>query len=224
MRFLLVPAILLALAPGSAGPLPASAGPAVLTGTPAPIGYRTLAGADREFYPMPYARTVDRTAGTSGADRRVTARGSGGGSLGFLGYYSVAEGGIRLHPDLPEASEERTVLPHEYGHAFTQDFLCGESRDAGQLEAYRDALARAVRGCGEDAGNGLPPALGPVLRDYLAAEADLYDRGGYFTSSFDEYLAESYRRMLRGDGRAPAATREFFLGFTVASHAAGAEH
>lgn len=94
------------------------------------------------------------------------------------------------------------VLRHEYGHAFMEDWMRG-----------RQASEEARRACRECPRAGpqpgaLPPELAPLAEEWMASEPSLYGNP-YLTSTFEEYLAESFARMVAG-AEVPAATEAFF--------------
>jgi hypothetical protein len=111
-------------------------------------------------------------------------------------------------PDRLQAPFVRT-LRHEYGHAFAEDILkieCAVRTDASgeTFMAYTEAAYH------RDDAEVLPhvtPDLELVVRDWQESPPNIYGNA-HLTSTFSEYLAESYARFLSGKP-VPDATRRF---------------
>lgn len=96
----------------------------------------------------------------------------------------------------------RHALRHEYGHALLDEWLADETgvdwtdrattflREEGEIFDASDFTQ-------DESGvpSVVPRELRPLVREYLAVRPRLYG-SEYYTSTFDEYFAESYSRFL----------------------------
>ena len=111
-----------------------------------------------------------------------------------------------------DESTQTSTLRHEYGHALMSDLVARDEHGSYAGSRLRtNALQVLTQGSDP---RDLPPALKPVFKDYQRAPRDIYDDGprtqpGYYTSTFGEFFAESYRRQLEGEP-IPAATAAVF--------------
>ena len=111
----------------------------------------------------------------------------------------------RLQSTLPSGLLQgtfRRTLRHEYGHAFIRDWLAQEGLDGPPFPELRAPASRVNP-------QDFPERLRPVVREYKRAVEDNVYGSAYFTSSLDEYLAESYARYLEGM-EVPPRTRQLF--------------
>lgn len=134
----------------------------------------------------------------------------GGNFDGKTGVITILGEEPRVEAGMPSLlqSNFRHLLRHEYGHALLQDWLCAT---AGQATGRYYSAAVSVPG--EPFRESWPDAIHPMLEDYLSAPRNVYG-DAYFTSTFHEYFAESYARLLDGQ-TVPAATRRFLLSLTA---------
>lgn len=105
-------------------------------------------------------------------------------------------------------------LRHEYGHAFVEDVLkAADAPKVGSGDEMYLAYTESTmpRECADEI-SCMPPELQPVLEEWRTSQADIY-RLPYFTSTFNEYLAESYARYL-GGYHVPDATRRYLESHT----------
>lgn len=130
------------------------------------------------------------------------------------GEYDPNTGTIRIVGDLsrlqaglpgPLQPTFRHTLRHEYGHAFLEDYC----RAKGMDPMSPSFLACAQPGSHLDP-KDFPRKLRPVLAAYRSASSDIYGMD-YFTSTFEEFFAESYARYVAGDS-IPGGVRSFFAG------------
>ena len=142
---------------------------------------------------------------------------SGPGSLEQAGEYRLPAGVIyilseqvRFEASLPAGMRpdfDRTIR-HEYGHAFLYDLLADK---VGLSTRKGVALQRETFKASPSLSVAWPAGLRPVVQEYRKTARDIY-RGTYFTSSFSEYLAESYARYCAGQS-VPPQTRRFLRSF-----------
>lgn len=120
---------------------------------------------------------------------------------------------LRLEGTMPDSMRPnlRHALRHEYGHAFLYDMLV--ERHGGQgnesKAAYESSLINAIRQGRPEPPPALPSDMHPLLAEYAGADPTVYG-SPYLTSSFGEYFAESYARVLEGKP-VPAQTKAWFL-------------
>ncbi|HSK47231.1 MAG TPA: hypothetical protein VLA05_04400 [Coriobacteriia bacterium] len=93
----------------------------------------------------------------------------------------------------------RQTLRHEYGHAFLYDW----TKDHGWIGT---ALGEFGRTQGSIDPSEFPSALRGVVIEYQRVDSEVYG-SSYFTSSFNEYVAESYARYLDGEDVPPHVRR-----------------
>lgn len=122
---------------------------------------------------------------------------------------------LRSIASLPAALPDVTRWPlirtirHEYGHAFLEDYMASNSQELDDSSAR--ALAYAdVRG---EERALLPDSIQPVVEEYLGLPDGEYGNP-YFTSTFYEYVAESYARFLSGH-YVPTETQAFLESFAT---------
>jgi hypothetical protein len=136
-----------------------------------------------------------------------------GGQAEMQGMYDADEDRIlitgrmaRLQAGLPEERLQIVfirTLRHEYGHAFMRDWLKENGVD--EQEPF---LAYTEEG-GPVEDTDYPKTLRPVVDEYKqVAPMNLYGFP-YLTSTFDEYMAESYSRYVSGED-VPPETLKFF--------------
>lgn len=110
-----------------------------------------------------------------------------------------------------DESTQASTLRHEFGHALMSDIVArDQGGDYTRSRVRTNALQLLTQ---ESDPRELPQLLLPIFEDYRSAPRDIYDDGltldGYYTSTFGEFFAESYRRHLEGEP-IPSATRAVF--------------
>lgn len=110
-----------------------------------------------------------------------------------------------------DESTQASTLRHEYGHALMSDIVArDQGGDYTRSRVRTNALQLLTQ---ESDPRELPELLLPIFEDYTRAPRDIYDDGltldGYYTSTFGEFFAESYRRHLEGEP-IPSAARAVF--------------
>lgn len=117
---------------------------------------------------------------------------------------------VRAEAGLPTQLQPQFIhiLRHEYGHALVEDLLKvkypGEARGGEKYAAF-DAVNEPKES--SNVLGAVPPALKPVVKDWMKAPDDIYGMD-HNTETFNEYLAESYARFMDGQS-IPAETRHF---------------
>jgi hypothetical protein len=133
-----------------------------------------------------------------------------GGQNEMQGFYDPNDGHIQITGGLPRLSAAMPVaalrglyyraLRHEYGHAFLHDWM--KEKRAGD---------RAWDATLQDAEHidpkSMPRALRESVTEYRAMDSASYGVP-YFTSSYGEFMAESYARVLSG-WEVPPKTEKF---------------
>jgi hypothetical protein len=134
-----------------------------------------------------------------------------GGRQEQQGRYDLKSGKILVCGDmavlqagLPTALQPtfRSALRHEYGHAFFSDWM--------KTKGYRWTEERfawlRMPGVAADPKKS-PKSLRGVVADYLSVTPTVYGLP-HFTSTFDEYIAQSYARYVSGK-EVPRRTQKF---------------
>jgi len=93
----------------------------------------------------------------------------------------------------------RQTLRHEYGHAFLYDW----TKDRGWIGTTLGAFGATQSSI--DPGE-FPASIRRVVIEYQSVDSDVYG-STYFTSNFNEYMAESYARYLNGEEIPPQVRR-----------------
>jgi hypothetical protein len=127
------------------------------------------------------------------------------------GRITILSEDARFEAGLPSPLQPhfRHVLRHEYGHALLFDWLqatVGPERSRAFFEAT------GVGGVPRQ--DAYPVALQPVIREFQALRRGTVYGDTYFTTTFDEYVAESYARYLDGD-KVPPAARGFLQALSM---------
>lgn len=99
-----------------------------------------------------------------------------------------------------DGTTQDSTLRHEYGHALMSDIVArDEGGDYADSRVRTNTLQLLTQ---ENDPRELPELLLPVFEDYQRSPRSIYDEGrtqpGYYTSTFGEFFAESYRRHLEG--------------------------
>ena len=193
------------------------------TVTPTPNGLHAFAitAPDGVFSPYPKAHPIqmqpvgDHTLGLALAylEKGVL----GGPAIEEAGEYQMPSGVIKIVSEQVrfEASLPAGLRPdfdhtirHEYGHAFLFDLMTAKvGFKTRRGVTFLTEMARSS----PSLDLAWPAGLRPVIREYRHVSRAIYS-DPYYTSSFDEYLAESYARY--GGGQSvPPATRKFLAGY-----------
>lgn len=110
---------------------------------------------------------------------------------------------IRWEASLPAGMRPNFehALRHEYGHAFLDDWLkaVGGGADSGKKLAFLPYTE------GGAAVGNYPKNLRPVFREFRGINPNIYGVA-YYTSTFGEFMAESYARFCEGKDVPPATT------------------
>jgi len=133
-----------------------------------------------------------------------------GGKSEIQGFYDPKDGHIEITGGLARLSAAMPVAPlrtlfyrdlrHEYGHAFLHDWTSARSG--------RDSVrAVSTQGSNKIDPESLPVELRAVAAEYRVVSPTIYGQQ-YFTSTFGEFVAESYARLLSGQ-EVPPATEKF---------------
>jgi hypothetical protein len=135
-----------------------------------------------------------------------------GGKSEMQGYYDPSDGSIRITGGLARLSAAMPndnlrgffgrALRHEYGHAFLDDWL--KTKKGGEK-----AWAISTQGAQQIDPASLPDELRGPLSEYSAMSTSAYGQP-YFMSSFGEFMAESYSRLLFGL-EVPPKTEQFLM-------------
>jgi len=189
------------------------------TVTPTPSGLHAFAttAPDGVFSPYPRSHPVEmKPLGDRALELAVSyfKKGFYGESaLEEAGEYSMPSGVIRIvseqvrfEASLPAGLRpdfDRTIR-HEYGHAFLFDLL-GDKVGFKSKRGVELFLETAKSSPSLDV--AWPGGLRPVVREYRHIARNVY-QAPYYTSSFAEYLAESYARYGAGQS-VPPETRKF---------------
>lgn len=127
------------------------------------------------------------------------------------GLYDPSNGRIVIAgpQELVEASLPVAIRPtllhtlrHEYGHAAFWDWMEDQELLGGEMPVEQLGLPR-----GEQRTSAFPPSLRGPIEEWQDSPPSLY-RIPYATSTFHEYIAESYARLLVG-ASVPPQTRAF---------------
>jgi hypothetical protein len=135
-----------------------------------------------------------------------------GGKTEMQGYYDPSDGSIRITGGLARLSAAMPndtlrsffdrALRHEYGHAFLDDWL--KTKKGGDK-----VWAASAKGPQQIDPASVPAELQGPLSEYTAMSTSAYGQQ-YFMSSFGEFMAESYARLLFGQ-EVPPKTEQFLM-------------
>jgi hypothetical protein len=126
---------------------------------------------------------------------RVAAAQGAGNYDSNTGKIKMVADEIRWEASLPKGFRPNFehALRHEYGHALLDDWLKG----AAQASAGGRQLAYLPYTEGTNDTGSYPKVLRPVLTEYHTVKPDIYG-AVYYSSTFGEYMAESYARFCEG--------------------------
>ena len=135
-----------------------------------------------------------------------------GGKSEMQGYYDPKDGRIQITGGLARLSAAMPneklrsfylrALRHEYGHAFLHDWL--KTKKGGDK-----AWAASLAGPQQLDEKSFPEELRGPIAEYRAMSTSAYGQQ-YFMSSFGEFIAESYARLLFGL-EVPPKTEQFLM-------------